>query len=327
MTAPAATPVQAAGALVWRVRTGRLQVALVHRPRYRDWSWPKGKLDPGESAPEAAVREVEEETGLAVVLGLPLPGLAYTLSDGRPKVVHYWAARPAGRGDDPALRARPPVPLADRSEIDHWVWLDASQASRQLTRDADRRPLEALVEAYAKDRLDSRALVVARHAQARKRSQWDGTEADRPLTGAGRRQATAMVPVLAAFGVSRVVTSEWERCATTVGVYARAAEVEPQVAAGLTEARHDESPARVAAIVRDALDDRQDTVLCTHRPVLPTVLDVLAEHSRRPVADALPHENPFLAPAEVLVAHAVQTGRGVRVAAVERHVSSADGTS
>lgn len=315
--------VEAAGALVWRVRAGRLQVALVHRPRYRDWSWPKGKLDPGEPAPVAAVREVEEETGLAVVLGLPLPGLQYRLSDGRLKVVHYWAARVAGRGDDVPLRARPPVPHADRTEIDHWEWFDAAEAAHRLTRRADRRPLDALVEAYTKDRLVTRALVVARHGQARKRSLWGGTEDDRPLTGLGRRQAAAMTPVLAGFGVSRVVTSRWERCAATVEPYATAAGVPPEVADGLTEARHDESPARVAALVQDALDDGRDSVLCTHRPVLPTVLDVLAGHSRRPVADALPQENPFLAPGEVLVAHAAVTPRGVRVVGVERHRSTA----
>ncbi len=323
MKAGAPDPVEAAGALVWRVRAGRLQVALVHRPRYRDWSWPKGKLDPGEVPPVAAVREVEEETGMAVVLGLPLPGLRYALSDGRRKVVHYWAARVAGRGDDVPLRARPPVPHADRSEIDHWEWFDTAQAARRLTRRDDRRPLDALVEAYAKDRLDTRALVVARHGQARKRALWGGTEDDRPLTGLGLRQAATLTPLLAAFGVEQVVTSRWERCATTVAPYAQAAGVTPEVADGLTEARHDESPARVAAIVRDALEARRDTVLCTHRPVLPTVLDVLEVQSRRAVADALPRENPFLAPGEVLVAHAARTRRGTRVVGVELHRSPA----
>lgn len=323
MKAPAPAPVQAAGALVWRVRAARLQVALVHRPRYRDWSWPKGKLDPGEIAPVAAVREVEEETGQAVVLGVPLPGLEYRLSDGRQKVVHYWAARPAGRGDDAPLGARPPVPHADRTEIDAWEWFDVADAERRLTRADDRYPLGALVDAHARGRLDTRALVVARHAQARKRSLWGGTEEDRPLTGLGLRQAAAAVPVLAAFGVGRVVTSRWERCSATVLPYAAACAVEPEVADGLTEARHDESPGRVGAIVLGLLDDLDDLVLCTHRPVLPTVLDVLAEHSRRSVADALPRENPFLAPAELLVAHRGRTPRGVRVLAVERHPSPA----
>ncbi|MCM0639987.1 NUDIX hydrolase [Cellulomonas wangsupingiae] len=321
MKAAPAAPVQAAGALVWRVRAGHLQVALVHRPRYRDWSWPKGKLDPGETPPVAAVREIEEETGLAVVLGVPLPGLEYRLADGREKVVHYWAARVGGRGDDAALHARLPVRHADRSEIDHWEWFDAADAERRLTRRADRRPLDVLRELHAKGRLDTRALVVARHAQARKRSLWGGADENRPLTGLGRRQATAMTPALAAFGVGRVVTSSWERCAASIAPYAAAAGVAPEVVDGLTEAGNDESPARVGAIVHELLDDRRDTVLCTHRPVLPTVLDVLAEHSRRPVADALPHDNPFLVPAELLVAHAGVTSHGVRVLAVERHRS------
>ncbi|NKY07909.1 NUDIX domain-containing protein, partial [Cellulomonas hominis] len=95
--------VEAAGALVWRVRQGRLQVVLVHRPRYKDWSWPKGKLEPGEHVVTAAVREVEEEAGLDVVLGRPLPGLEYPLADGRFKRVHYWSAQVAGRPDRPAV--------------------------------------------------------------------------------------------------------------------------------------------------------------------------------------------------------------------------------
>lgn len=306
---------------MWRVRAGRLQVALVHRPRYRDWSWPKGKLDPGEVAPVAAAREVEEETGLAVVLGVPLPGLEYRLSDGRRKVVRYWAAQVAGRGDEPPLGARPPVRLAARTEIDLWEWFDVADASRRLTRRADREPLDALVAAHGKGRLATRALVVLRHAQARKRSLWGGAEDERPLTGLGLRQAAAAVPLLASFGVERVVTSGWERCRASVVPYATAAGVVPQVADGLTEARHDESPARVGALVRELLEHGRDSVLCTHRPVLPTVLDVLAEHSRRPVADALPRTDPFLAPAEVLVAHTGVTQRGVRVLAAERHRS------
>ena len=92
------TPViESAGALVWRVHDGELQVRLVHRPRYDDWSWPKGKLDPGETFQAAAAREVAEETGKPVVLGVPLPGLQYLTPEGRVKRVHYWAARRASR--------------------------------------------------------------------------------------------------------------------------------------------------------------------------------------------------------------------------------------
>jgi 8-oxo-dGTP pyrophosphatase MutT (NUDIX family) len=99
---PACSPsvVRAAGVLPWRRKKGRLQVALVHRPRYDDWSWAKGKLDPGEEWPVAAARETDEETGLRVALGVPLPDSRYMLlgRDGTPdeKVVRYWAARVVG---------------------------------------------------------------------------------------------------------------------------------------------------------------------------------------------------------------------------------------
>ncbi len=307
--------VQAAGALVWRVRTGRLQVALVHRPRYRDWSWPKGKLEPGERTEQAAVREVAEETGLEVVLGIPLPGLQY-VTNGRPKQVHYWAAQVAGRHDGPALHARPPVPLAGRDEIDRWGWFDVTDASQRLTRPSDREPLAVLVEEFAANRLQTRALVVLRHARARKRSAWDGSEATRPLTPAGRRQALALVPLLSAFGVGHLVASPWERCAATIRPYAAATGLEPVTSDLLTEDAHEASPAQVARLVANLLAFPGDVVLCTHRPVLPTVLDVLTEHSRRPVAAALPTDDPYLRPSAALVAHVAGTVHGPRVVAV-----------
>ncbi len=317
--APTTTIVQAAGAVVWRVRLGRLQVALVHRPRYKDWSWPKGKLEPGESCVTAAVREVAEEIGHDVVLGTPLPDLSYGLPDGRTKHVRYWAAQVAGRGLAAALRARPPAEPAPRDEIDHARWFDVQAAAQRLTRDSDREPLDVLVEEHARGRLDTRALVVVRHAAARKRSLWGGTEADRPLTSTGIRQSTRLVPMLSAFGVTRVVTSEWKRCAATVEPYAQATGRELRLEPSLTEAAHEDHPGRVAALVAEHMAAGEDGVLCTHRPVLPTVLDVVAQHSRRDVADALPREDPFLKTSEMLVVHVAATPQGPRVVASERH--------
>lgn len=311
--------VQAAGALVWRVRLGRLQVALVHRPRYDDWSWPKGKVDPGETILAAATREVAEETGHDVVLGVPLPGLEYALSDGRRKRVHYWAAQVAGRPDAAALRARPPVPPASTKEIDQLRWFDVGTAAKRLTRDDDRAPLATLVEAYDKGRLDTRALVVARHGTARRRADWKGTELDRPLTSEGERQSRALVSILSTFGVGRVVTSAWARCVSTIAPYATAAQVAPEISQILTEAQHSSSPARVAAEVLGLLESAVDAVVCTHRPVLPTVVDVLAQHATRQVADALPAADPFLHPAQLLVAHVAQTAKGPRVVSTETH--------
>ncbi|MGV8976798.1 MAG: NUDIX hydrolase [Cellulomonas sp.] len=317
---PAEPPVvEAAGALVWRLRQGHLQVVLVHRPRYQDWSWPKGKLEPGESTPGAAVREVSEETGYDVVLGIPLPSLEYPLVDGRTKRVSYWSAQIAGRPDAAALLARPPVPRASTDEIDRTRWLDVAAAAKKLTNVLDCDPLNALVDAHARGRLVTRALVIARHGKARRRSTWTGTELDRPLTPVGVQQSAALVPVLSAFGITDIVTSGWERCRTTVEPYAEASAIMPRESEHLTESAHDSSPGRVEAEVDGLLGSGRDVLVCTHRPVLPTVLKVLADHAVRGAQRGLPSKDPYLKPGAVLVAHVVHGDKGPRVVATETH--------
>ncbi|MEV7973942.1 NUDIX hydrolase [Cellulomonas sp. NPDC089187] len=317
--------VEAAGALVWRVRQGRLQVALVHRPRYRDWSWPKGKLEPEEHATVAAIREVEEETGLPIVLGIPLPRLDYALSDGRHKRVHYWAAQVAGRPEAAALHARPPIPHASPDEIDKVAWMDADVARRKLTRRADLAPLDALVKAHRKGRLDTRAFVVVRHGRARSRAAHGPEEATRPLTPVGRQQADALVPLLSAFGVSDLISSPWVRCRATVEPYATAAGITIEEGPALTEHAHAEDAQSTTTAVEVLITERggvADLALCTHRPVLPTVLGVIDTMARKSARPALPTEDPWLHPGEVLVAHVTTQpdaqGRR-RVQAVERH--------
>lgn len=311
--------VEAAGAVVWRLRQGRLQVVLVHRPRYNDWSWPKGKLEPGESLPGAAVREVSEETGYDVILGIPLPSLEYPLLDGRTKHVTYWAAQIAGRRDAAALIARPPVPRAPTEEIDRTRWLDVAAAAKKLTNVLDCGPLNALVETHAKGRLATRAVVIARHGKARRRSTWPGTELDRPLTPVGVQQSAALVPVLSAFGVTDIVTSHWARCRTTMEPYAEACSIVPRDSVHLTEAEHDSSPHRVEAEVDGLLRSGRDVIVCTHRPVLPTVLKVLVAHAVRAAEVTLPSKDPYLRPGAVLVAHVAHSEKGPRVVATETH--------
>ncbi|TXS72115.1 NUDIX hydrolase [Streptomyces sp. sk2.1] len=129
-------PVLAAGCVLWRraERSGELEICLVHRPRYDDWSHPKGKLKRGEPALDAARREVLEETGHHCVPGAPLPTVHY-LVDGRPKEVSYWAAEAAGGAFVPG------------SEVDRVCWLPFSAARARLTRDRDRDVLDALLTA------------------------------------------------------------------------------------------------------------------------------------------------------------------------------------
>lgn len=316
-TSPRRHAIEAAGALVWRERKGRLQVQLIHRPRYRDWSWPKGKLDTGETLRECAVREVAEETGHEIVLGVPLPMQRYRTPEGRFKRVHYWAARRARTDDAAAVRARPPVPGIDPDEIDDVVWLDVDKARERLTRPTDREPLDALVTAHERGRLDTHALVVARHARARKRSAWAGGEDDRPLTPAGYLQAATLVPILSAYGARRIVSSSWLRCTDTLAPYARATGLSSGLSFDLTELAHTDDPSDAHDVVDDLLSAAVPAVLCTHRPVLPTVLEALAARARRKVRDSLPRADPYLRPGELLVAHVTQRPSGPRVVAVE----------
>lgn len=311
--------VQAAGAVIWREARGRLEVALVHRPRYQDWSWPKGKLEPGEPVSAAAVREVAEETGTHIVLGAPLPLLRYKTPDGLGKVVRYWAARAAEPHHEQPLAARPSVEPASLREIDDVVWVSAATARQMLTRTSDHRPLDTLEDLWRRGRLDSRVLAVVRHGQAVPRNRWKKGEASRPLTGVGRRQAETIVPVLAAFGVRSVLTSPWERCRATVAPYLSRTGVRMDTVDALTEAAHAEDPQKVVAVVEDLLAQPRDVALATHRPVLPTVMDTLAESTRRWTHGILPSSDPYLRTGEVLVAHVVGLGSKARVVAVEHH--------
>lgn len=118
--------VEAAGGILWRVVDGRLEVCLVHRPKYDDWTFPKGKLDAGETHEQAAVREVEEETGLRGVLGRELVSTAYVDNKGRPKRVRYWEMTVAGGS------------FTANVEVDELRWVDVDEARRELSYDHDR---------------------------------------------------------------------------------------------------------------------------------------------------------------------------------------------
>lgn len=300
--------VRAAGAAVWRRRRGALEVLLIHRPRYDDWSLPKGKLDRRESAPAAAVREVEEETGCRVRLGRPLPTVRYRLPDGRRKQVEYWAAT--------VLSRTGPGPQ-DPREVDETRWMEVDRAVRTLTRREDREVIEALRRFARDDALLTSAVILQRHAAALSRAKWGKGESTRPLNGKGRKQARALPPLIAAFAPDRVVTSPWKRCLATVEPYAKRQGMTIIVKDDLTEAGHADRPARTRAVIARVMDEAAPTVICTHRPVLPSVMRVLRGAALDPVAAALPREDPYLAAGEALVLHVGDDGVAV---AAERHL-------
>ncbi|NUP74591.1 MAG: NUDIX hydrolase [Sinomonas sp.] len=303
-----AVAVFAAGAIPWRVRSGELEVLLIHRPRYDDWSWPKGKLDPGETMPECAAREVSEEIGLEAPLGIPLPATRYRVAAGI-KVVHYWALKVP----------QPAVVRPDGTEVDATHWCGVEEAAALLTNQTDVVPLRWLAEAYRRNELDTLPLIVLRHAKAKPRSSWTKAEGDRTLAASGVRQASAVGRLLGVWSPTRVVTSPWRRCVDSVRPYIAAAngKVKVKLDEKLTEASHKRKPDRAAAAVDRLFDKRKSAVLCTHRPVLPTVLAAFALRCEPGIETELPTEDPYLAPGELIVFH-VPAGGPARAVAVEQ---------
>ena len=169
--------VRSAGALVWRftdpervavpgesIDPADIEVLMVHRPRYHDWSWPKGKTENGESLVAAAVREVEEETGQIITLGAPLTTQRYRLGGGQTKEVHYWVGTPVPAGHA-SERLRAPVARAPRTEIDQTAWTSPERATDMLTRRGDRRLLADIVARAREGRLVTTTLLVLRPGQ------------------------------------------------------------------------------------------------------------------------------------------------------------------
>lgn len=249
---------RAAGAVVTR-KGG--EVLLVHRPKYDDWSFPKGKLDPGEHTVTAAVREVAEETGLDVRLGPALSPQRYRMSNGRWKSVDYWTARVVGRDDVSGYRPN--------AEIDGVEWVPWKDAVRRLTYPYDR---DTLAQARPLRRR-TRALVVLRHGKARSRGAWRKDDRLRPLVQLGEAQAQRLVPLLAAFDVTAAHSSSSTRCVQTVTPYADVTGWPVKLYDELSE--EGATVEGVVGIVDALLEAGQSAVLCTHRPVLPTVLDAL----------------------------------------------------
>ena len=285
------TDVIAAGAVVTR-KGG--DVLLVHRPKYDDWSFPKGKLEPGEHVTAAAVREVAEETGLDIRLGAPLRTQRYWVENGehRRKRVYYWVGRVVGDDDVSSYSLD--------NEIDEVAWFPLEKARERLDYDYDRVTLAE----HESLRKKTNALVILRHGRARSRGSWTKDDRERPLTKGGELQAQNVVPVLGAYGVTHILTSSSRRCWGTVAPYADVTGLEMEDTDDLSQ--EDATPQSVAGCVRRLIDLKESSVLCTHRPVLPWVFDALGLTAHQ------------LAPGSVFVVH----HRRGKVVATEHHETS-----
>ncbi|MBI3223518.1 MAG: NUDIX hydrolase [Mycolicibacterium cosmeticum] len=263
--------VHAAGAVLWRENAfgaeggPSVEVAVVHRPRYDDWSLPKGKVDPGETEPVTAVREILEETGYACQLGRRLPSISYPVGEDT-KQVRYWAARTIDGEFIP------------NDEVDQLLWLPPAAALERLQYPFDRKVLRRFTKVPA----DTSTVLIVRHGRAGRKSRYKGDDRKRPLDKHGRAQAESLVGQLLAFGGDRLFAAPRARCHQTLEPLAEELGVAVDGEPALTEEAYSDhrstGRARVLEIAKEAAAAGGTPVICTQGKVIP---DLIAWWSER----------------------------------------------
>jgi 8-oxo-dGTP diphosphatase len=268
------------------------EVVIVHRKRYDDWTLPKGKVEAGESLPVCAVREVHEETGVTIRLGVPLDSISYEAGNAGLKKVDYWG----GVVLDSVRRA-------PDAEVDVVSWLPVRAALSRLTYSHD----HFLVQQHL-EQPPTTPLIILRHAKAMDRKDWSRKDSARPINARGRRQARLLVPILNAYGVTSLISSTSTRCVATMLPYAQQEELPIDTHRLLSEEEGENNAKGVGSLMRKiraaTLKTGESTAICVHRPVLPHILDAL---------DIAP---ATLVTGELLVAHLTSKAT---VHALERH--------
>jgi 8-oxo-(d)GTP phosphatase len=228
------------------------EFVLVHRPRYDDWTFPKGKARAGESAEDNAEREVREETGIRCERGPEVTSIDYLDHLGRPKTVRYWLMYPAGGA------------FAPNDEVDELRWADPETAAALLSYEHDRVVLASALE------FDLPVYLV-RHAKAGEREDWLEDDALRPLTSKGKAQAEALVSLFDGLAVHRVLTSPAVRCVQTVRPLALARSASIEEHAALAEGVPVDDTIALIRSIGGAV------VMCSHGDVIPAVMSTLTE--------------------------------------------------
>lgn len=264
---------RSSGAVVLRGKGKDCEVLVVHRPRYDDWSLPKGHVDEAEPDAVTAVRETLEETGYKIRLVAPLSAIRYQVKK-RSKVVTWWLGELANE-----------TPLEEHDdETDKIEWWPIGQAIRKLTYDDD---VKVLVEGVRAPK--QIPFLIVRHAKALGRKNWDGKDIKRPLTKRGDRQSAELAKLLQAFGIATLASSSAERCIATLRPYAEKQGIKIDAYDDLTEPSFEKDPRAaewaMSQIRGRALDSKLPTAVCGHRPVLPTMIEYVGlevDHTLEP---------------------------------------------
>ncbi|WP_405094776.1 NUDIX domain-containing protein [Micromonospora sp. NBC_01412] len=255
--------IRAAGGVVWRPDGDDVLVCLVHRPRYGDWSLPKGKLEAGEHPLSAAVREVAEEADVRAVPQVRLPTMRYR-SEGRPKAVDYWSMLAVADGG-----------FQPDTEVDGIRWLPAGEATSLVSYPHDAEVLAA----FAALPPVTATVALVRHAHAGRRGTWSGPDACRPLDDTGWAQAHALAPLVALVRPVRLLSASARRCVQTLDPAAALLDLPIEVAGDLDEPQPgqdpDERALAVAACLTELAAEGAMAGVCTQGKVIPGALERL----------------------------------------------------
>jgi 8-oxo-(d)GTP phosphatase len=258
--------VRAAGGIIRRpAADGGHEVVLVHRPAYDDWSFPKGKLEADETEADAAMREVEEETGLRCILDRELGIVSYVDSRGRPKTVRYWEMVV----DDDAR------PVAG-NEVDEARWVHVKEAHHLLSYTHDRDVLARALD--AERQVTTVPMYLVRHVKAENRATWQEPDELRPISKAGRQQAERLVWAFEGAPLTRLLSSPFLRCIQTLEPLADARGIEIELSSALSEG---EDPSGALDLLVAAAADGP-AALSTHGDVMMSLIEDLVGRGIQP---------------------------------------------
>ena len=254
----------AAGAVLWRKsEKKKIEVLIIHRPKYDDWTFPKGKAEIGEPLIACAYREVLEETNIETAFGPYLGEVEYLTNDGKKKV-SFWSAKVIKEKE-----------FNSNAEVDQLKWVEVTKVKELLTLDTDRKILEQFLRLEP----DTKPLVLLRHAKAVTRDEWQGEDDDRPLDSYGQNQAKRLLAMYQVFNLEQIHSSDAVRCYDTVVAIAKGLSIKLEVTGKLSESTFKKDKEKAFDYAKDLMKLNESVLLCSHNPILPKMLNKLTKKS------------------------------------------------